>query len=140
YFAAAHDLGSAAATPSQVGTLPDPARVTADAELVDIYHLAPAPAQLPSDHCLAVARPPFSGNGSAPPAPAVPVPAGGLEVPATNGDAPMGIRRFADQFEPLGVIASGSRVAVRVPPDHSPQPWQMSIEPQGHATVCTAGA
>jgi hypothetical protein len=139
YFATAHDLGSAVATPSNMSTLPEPARVSADAELVNIYHLAFVPAQLGADGCQLVKRQPYTATGSASPGVAVTVPATGVSVTVSNGDANVGIRRFGDEYQPLGSIASGSTVALRVPIDSSAQPWRVSIQPQGRATVC-AGA
>jgi hypothetical protein len=137
YFATAHDLGSASATPSNMSTLPEPARVSADAELVNIYHVAFVPAELGADRCRLVTRQPYAAAGSAPPGVAVMVPPGGLSVSVSNGDANVGTRRFADEYQPLGTIASGSTVALRVPTDQSTQPWSVSIQPQGRATVCT---
>lgn len=137
YFAAAHDLGSLAAVPSQLGNLSEAARATADTELVSTYQLMPVTSHLPGDRCQVVGRPPFTATGSPPPGLVAAVPPAGLDVSASNGDASIQIRRFADEFHPLGVITSGSRVTLRVPTDHSKQPWQVSIVPNGRATVCT---
>jgi hypothetical protein len=120
-----------------MSTLPEPARVSADAELVNIYHVAFVPAELGADRCRLVTRQPYAAAGSAPPGVAVMVPPGGLSVSVSNGDANVGTRRFADEYQPLGTIASGSTVALRVPTDQSTQPWSVSIQPQGRATVCT---
>ena len=96
------------------------------------------PAQLAGGRCLLVTRPPFTANGSAPPGLAVTVPTAGVKVTASNGDANVGVRRFADEFRPLGTIASGSTVTLRVPADRSTQPWRVSIQTDGRASVCTA--
>lgn len=137
YFAAARDLGSPIATPPRLNAVPASEWVWTDAELMDIYHMAFVPARLPGDRCVLVTRPAFTANGSAPTGLQVTVPPAGLEVTASNGDADVAIRRFAQQFRPLGTISSGSRVTLRVPTDHSKQPWQVSIVPNGRATVCT---
>src|SRR5205814_6755033 len=83
--------------------------------------------------CLVVARPAFIANGSAPPEPAVTVPPAGLEVTASNGDANVSVRLFGDELRPLGTIAFGSSLTLRVPPDHSRQPWRLSVQTDGRA-------
>ncbi len=138
YFAAAHDLGFVVPSSSQISALPEAARASADTELVDIYDLAFVRARLPGTRCLLVAPPPFTANGSAPPELSATVPPAGLTVTASQGNANVGIRRFADEFRPVGTIASGSSVTLRVPADRSTQPWRVSVQPQGRATVCTA--
>jgi hypothetical protein len=154
YFSAERAMGTPADTPAELATAPEPARMDADTELVQIHGVrlepssgAPLGARPTVD---SVAGGAVSGSAACtafrpatftPGAPAandfiLTVPASGLVVRAEGGSAAVSVRRFADEFHPLGEVAAGGTALVRIARDQAPQPWHLQVAPTGSATVC----
>jgi hypothetical protein len=154
YFSAERAMGTPADTPAKLAAEPEAARLDADTELVQIHgvRLEPAPgAALGARPTLDSAAGGSVGGGGAcvrfrpatytAGAPAAinlafTVPASGLLVRAEGGSAAVALRRFADEFHPLGEVAAGGSALVRVGRDQAPQPWHLQIAPTGSAAVC----
>lgn len=135
YFAAARALGSPASTPAAILADPEPAREAVDRELIGIHRVAPLPAQRPAGPCRSLTPAPFAAAGSSPHA-ELPLPAAGVLVRTGSAPAAVGIRRFAEGFQYLGTLASGSAASLRIAPDAAPQPWQLQLGSNGPVTVC----
>jgi hypothetical protein len=154
YFAAASDLGSPAASPSEISTQSAAARRAADAQLIDIYgvRLEPSPNRVPtgatpavdavdggavSDRggCVVFRAAGIIGANARTDL-QVTVPGQGLVVTATGGPAEVGVRRFADAFQSLGTVAPSRRAAVRIRRDLASQPWRLQVVPTDRASVC----
>jgi hypothetical protein len=155
YFAAADELGSPAASASEIAAQSEGARRVADTHLMDIHGVELEPS---AGDVRAVRRPVVDSvvggevRGRGPCAafrPAgvtstnagsgveVTVPRTGLLVTAIGGPARVGVRRFADRFQSLGTLAPSRRAAVRIGPDLAPQPWRLRVTTSERASVCT---
>jgi hypothetical protein len=150
YFAAERDLGTPAATPAELATAPEAARMDADTELVEIHQVRLGPAAAaaglaPTVESVAGGAV-IAGGGcvSFKPAPAtagvselrVAVPVSGVLVKADGGPLAVAVRRFADEFHPLGNVPTGVSAGVRIAPDRAAQPWHLRLAPASGATVC----
>jgi len=138
YFAAARQLGSPAATPAQLATGPEPARIAADAELLGIVGPSlvgpPPPLGARPGRCGPVGR-------SFPAHTAEPldlfVPRAGLLIATVGRPAAVFLRRFATTFpsRPQATLPTGRSAVLRLPPDRSTRPWRVRLVSQGR--VCT---
>ena len=155
YFAAAAEYGTPAATPAELASSPDAARVAADAELVAVHEvgLRPAASDPPlggaprgasaaggtleeRGRCVAFRADPAAP--ASPPALELTLPAGGLLMTAAAGPAAIAVRRFADAFpeEPLATLPPATPATLRMVRDGAPQPWRVRVAPAGRATAC----
>jgi hypothetical protein len=155
YLATAAALGSPAASPAEIGSLPEEARAAADGELVGIDDVAlrPGPvragASAPtvdevsggitstSGACISF-RPAGARTGDAVPELELTLPAAGVGLTAARGPAAVSVRRFAVTFPPapLATLALGGSAILRIGGDRAPEPWHVRIAPQGHITAC----
>jgi hypothetical protein len=154
YFAAAKALGTPAATPAELATEPEDARSIADAELIRIHGVrlrrrsaGARPGTAPTvdaavggavaarGACVA-----FGPTGVTPAGTTrelrVTVPPGGLLLTTQGGSGAVGLRRFADGFEPVGTVGSTVPTTVRIRPDLATEPWHLRLAPTGPAAVC----
>jgi hypothetical protein len=153
YFAAEKALGSPAATPAEIARKPEDARRVADTELIAIHQVG----LLPSRSGLRPGRKPALDGGDAgvgetgacirfqlPGVTAAnansdlefTLPPGGVVVTAEGGPATVSVRRFADEFQPAGKLASSATAMLRIGPDRATQPWHVRVAPAGRARVC----
>jgi hypothetical protein len=51
----------------------------------------------------------------------------------------VGVRRFANEFQPVGGVAPGASATLRIRPDLAAQPWHVRVAPTQGATVCGIG-
>jgi hypothetical protein len=154
YLAAEAALGSPAATPAQLARQPEAARRVADLTLIDIHRirLQPAPRGVRPRAPPAVeaavggtvvrrgACVSFVPAGVTPVAAGhqldVIVPSSGLVVTAQGGPVTVSVRRFADEFLPVGRLAGSASAFLRIGPDLSARAWHARVEPTDRATVC----
>jgi hypothetical protein len=156
YFAAERSVGTPAATGQQIAADPEPARETADTELIRIHRPAlvaagtgPSSATGPPPvlgatagavavrgGCVTFAPARFAAAGVSP-ALAVSVPAAGLLLQSAGGPAAIGIRRFGVTFQPLGTLEPGGGAKLQIGPDRSPRPWQIQISAAGRIAACS---
>jgi hypothetical protein len=135
YFSAERALGTPAATPAELAAEPEVARMDADTELVEIHQVRLGPggaaAAAPAPTVESAAGGAVSSSGgcvSFQPAPAtagvselrIAVPASGVLVKAEGGATAVAVRRFADEFHPLGNVPAGVAAGVRIGPDRAP--------------------
>jgi hypothetical protein len=157
YFAAVKEYGSPAASPAQIATKPEDARRIADTELTNMHRVGLTPgsgAQRPGippivDSVTAgivtrrgpcvVFRPSAVGQPGAATALDVTLPPQGLRLTAEGGPATVSVRRFADEFRPVGTVAASAAAILRIGPDLAPQPWHARVAPADRATVCGLG-
>jgi hypothetical protein len=157
YFSAAKALGTPAATPAELATEPEDARRIADAELIHIHGLNLRPRS--ADDRPGIAPTVDAAMGGAVTArggcvvfrPSGVTPAGtthelrvtvrppGLLLAAHEGPGAVGVRRFADGFQPVGTIAATAPATLRIRPDLATEPWHLRLAPTGPATVCRLG-
>lgn len=139
YFAAAAELGTPAYNPSQIGSAAESARMAADLELISIHRVALAPAADTGSPGPCVIR--TASSVAAPDAPSVqvtlPLPPGGALIRALRGNAAVAVRRFADQYEPVGTIASGASAMLRIGPDRAARGWDVQASSSGKVAICT---
>jgi hypothetical protein len=156
YFDAAESYGTPAFTPAELAAATEPARSTADAELVAIHRIAlrRGSAATPGRGAPAVDaatggttgsrggcvrfRPNAAEAAGVVPELRITIPAGGVALTAVGGPANVSIRRFAATFpdQPLArLVASGSGV-LRVAPDRAPQPWHLRVAPEASVKAC----
>jgi hypothetical protein len=154
YFSAAKALGTPAATPAELATESEDARRIADAELIRIHGVGlrrrsagTRPGIAPTvdaaiggavaarGACVA-----FRPTGVTPAGTTrelrVTVPPGGLLLTTQGGSGAVGLRRFADGFEPVGTVGSTVPTTVRIRPDLATEPWHLRLAPTGPAAVC----
>lgn len=155
YFSATSNVGTPAVPAQQVPTLPEPARETADRELIAIHgvSLVPAPSTLrlagppvvdvavsgtaiSRGACVKFTPNPFAPTGGVAPHVSITVPATGLLLRASGGPSAVGIRRFGSAFAPLGQLVVGREATLAIAPDASPQPWHVLLTPTGPAVAC----
>lgn len=155
YFAAAHSVGSPAATPAQILADPEPVRLSADAELIHIHRLglvgvgsaAPVAGPPPTidsaaggsgrvlGGCVTLLPAPFTPAGATAQL-SVTVPSQGLLLQASGSPATVGVRRFAEGFQTLGTLTGGSRAALLIAPDASPRSWHVQLTSNGRVEAC----
>jgi hypothetical protein len=151
--AAERSLGDPGYTPAELASAPGDARARADAELVRAERVTLTPASTrpilgsgPAVEVSSAAAVRSIGScvsfraGIASPGQVVQLqltlPAGGVWLAASGGDATVGVRRFGSTFQPSGTLASGGAAIIRVAPDDAPQPWHLQLVSAGRATVC----
>ncbi|HEV7461049.1 MAG TPA: hypothetical protein VGN78_10965 [Solirubrobacteraceae bacterium] len=157
YLAAEKAIGSPAATPAELAREPEAARRVADLTLIDIHriHLLPAarglrPGPQPGVEAAAggsVVRrggcvafvPAGATTADASHQLDVAVPAAGLVVTAQGGPVTVSVRRFADEFLPVGRLSASASAVLRIGPDLSGRPWHARVAPTDRATVCGVG-
>jgi hypothetical protein len=158
WFAAERDLGSQAAVPGPITTLPDSAQQAADQQLIKIQGLtvqaAPAGAargaSAPTVSTVTAARAQTRG-GCVQFAPAaftpsattstmaVTIPPAGVLIRNGPARATVGVRRFGSAYQPLGALAASSAGVLVTKPDGSQQPWRVQIAAAGPLQVCSRG-
>jgi hypothetical protein len=154
YLAAEAELGSPAATPAQLAGQPEDARRVADLTLIDIHRISLQPAPRgarPSAPPVVEAAVggtvvrrgacvSFVPAGVTPVAGGhqvdVAVPSSGLVVTAQGGPVKVSVRRFADEFLPVGGLAGSESAFLRIGRDLSARAWHARVEPTDRATVC----
>jgi hypothetical protein len=151
YFAAERAWGTPAPSPAALAAAPEYARKEADLQLIRIHRIAP---QASSASPPLGARPAVDSvaggsitdrgaciglnpaAGSTAPSLGVRVPPSGLLLTADGGPATLSVRRFADEFQPVGSLAAASPTTLRIAPDLANQPWHLQLAPGERATVC----
>jgi hypothetical protein len=63
----------------------------------------------------------------------------GVRIKAQGGAATVGLRRFADEFQPLGRVAADTAATLRIGPDNAGRPWHVQVAPTARAVVCSIG-
>ena len=157
YFAAERAYGTPADSPAELAHEPEDARRAADAELIAIHRIELRPSSTVSGGGVAPAAYSITGGRASKRGACVTfgvVPAGGghaaleVAVPPQQGlliraqasPAKVAVRRFADEFQPVGVVPSRSSSALRIGPDLAAQPWQLRVVTNTDAAVCGLGA
>jgi hypothetical protein len=154
YFATVKALGGTpAASPSEIASYPELIRQAADTQLTTLHDVrllsgaalvsgagptvnaVTGGAVSASGSCIRFRASPFS-SGAAGHDLRMTIPPGGLLVRADGGSAGVDLRRFADDFQPLGRLMAGTSASVRIGPDSAPQAWQLRVAPTARATVC----
>jgi hypothetical protein len=153
YYAAARSLGTPAADVAQLRRLPEPARETADVELIAIHAIrlqpgtsAPVGGHPPLPLAVRIGGAedtrrctrwqPTGNRRSA--SLIVVIPARGLTLAAGAGLTTVSLRRFAAAFTPIGAFAGPGTRRLAIAPDRSLQPWQARIATTGPALICPA--
>jgi hypothetical protein len=155
WFAAERDLGSPPLSAGLLATLPESARLAADAQLVKIQNLALVPS--PVARVRSTAAPTVAGASGGlastgggclrflptaytPPGAAhsltVTVPASGLLVRSGTEPTAVGVMRFAAAPTSLGSLAPGTHATLRIRPDVSSVPWRAQLTSSGPFAVC----
>jgi hypothetical protein len=139
YLAMERSIGSPSYTQAGLVSASEPAREAADAELIAIHQVAlePTPGGATGGRCLSWRPPAFAPAGSAGSELDLALPAAGLGIRTGVVPATIGVRRFAGAFTPLGTVAAGSSVTLRIGSDGSSQPWKAQIVAPGPVTVCS---
>jgi hypothetical protein len=154
YLSAEKALGTPAASPAEIAAMPADVRKAADSQLIRIHEvsLRGSTAGLRPGARPAVegvvggvvtgrgACVTFRPAGVTPPGATselrVAVPRTGLLVTSEGSPAAVGLRRFAEEFQPLGSVASGASAVLRIGPDLATQPWHLRVAPTDRAMVC----
>ena len=154
YFAAERSVGTPASTPRQIAADPEAARETADAELLGIHQLAlgalsAAPALGPAPAVDSFGSGTISTHGAcvtftpsrvlpsgATAGLAVTVAESGVALEALGAPAAVGVRRFADVFQPVGTLEPQGRASIRIAADRSAQRWHLQIISSGRVLAC----
>jgi len=156
YFSAERSLGSPAASPTELLTMSAPARRVADAQLIAIHRVALArSARQPGggerlrveratgglvsqgDRACSVFAADTVGATGAPHDVDITLPAAGVWLQADGGPVIVGVRRFGDDFQPVGGVASGASAALRIAPDLAADAWHVRFTPARRVTLCT---
>jgi hypothetical protein len=156
YFAAAAAAGTPAFSPADIAGAPEPARRTADAELVSIHRvvLRPGRGGAGADAAPAVEastggdagarggcvrfRPAAAGPAEPAAKLELTLPPGGIVLTATGGSATVSVRRFAATYpeQPLGRLAASGSGVLRIDADRAPQPWHVRVAPEAGVAAC----
>jgi hypothetical protein len=156
YFSAVRSLGSPAATPTEIATTSAAARRGADAELIAIHRAALRPSApqprggVPprvervaggvvgggDQACLVFAADAVGAAGVAHDVD-ITLPAAGVWLAAEGGPVAVGVRRFGDDFQPVGGVAAGASAALRIAPDLAADAWHVRFTPARRVTLCT---
>jgi hypothetical protein len=159
YFAAAKELGTPAATASQLASYPEDVRQAADVETARADRAGLEPSESETTGNLAPEVNSTSGGTTSRrgacavfrPSPAtasgerselsLTLPPAGILLRAEGSPATIALRRFADDFpsEPLARIAADRSVTLRVARDLATQPWHVQINPEGGVAACGGG-
>jgi hypothetical protein len=134
--------------------MPETVRKAADAQLIEIHRAAVTGATdrvhqgakptvegvaggtaAAAGGCLVFRPAPFTPQG-APTELRVTLPPAGLIVTADGGPVAIGMRRFADEYKPVGRVATGASGVLRIAPDRAVQPWHLRVSPTERARVC----
>ena len=131
YLSAVDAYGSPAYTPAELVRSPETARVAADKGFGTALgvHLTPS-SGAPAGRCVA------ADPGSRPLLRRLPK--RGLVMRAARPSTQVALRRYALESFPvaLGRLPPGQRTLLRVPPDRSPQPWELMLSGGGPVSVC----
>jgi hypothetical protein len=157
-FAAEQDLGPLPAdTPAEIAAAPEDARKVADTELIAVHQVklrngVPMPPGRARPSVEAITGGVIAGRGPcltfqpaavAPARPAdgfvVTVPPRGLLLGASGASATVGVRRFADEFQPVGTLMPAGSAVLRIAADRTIHPWRVLVRPADRATVCGLG-
>jgi|GEM_PF-995827 len=158
-YAAERALGPAGDTIAELTAAPDYARQVADAETVHIRGLVVRPSAARSAAgggvapTIEVAWPGTASTeggctsyaAAAAGAGAVNrlqllFPPAGVKVTATGGPASVGVRRFAQEFQPVGTVPAGTAATLQIGLDPAPVPWHLQVVTSGAVRVCTIAA
>jgi hypothetical protein len=63
-------------------------------------------------------------------------PSHGVLIRAAASPAFVAVRRFADEFQPVGTVAARTSSALRIAPDLAARPWRLRVATSTRATVC----
>lgn len=154
YFETERAIGSPAASVPEIESYPDGVRKEADSELIAIHRVGlmasgpgAAPAERPTTNavlggtlraagtCLTFTPDAFK-VGVAATELQMSLPPGGLRISVEGGAATVAVRRFSQQFQPIGSIAPGASADLSISRDLARGPWQVQIAPDSRATVC----
>ena len=154
YFAAERDLGTPADTPAEIAREPEGSRRVADLELIADLNVALQPtrpgirlgrapriaavtggAVTRRGSCIAY-RPAGAEPPGRPNAVGVRLPATGLLVTAQGGPVTVSVRRFGDQWRPVGRVLASTAATLRIGADASPLPWRVRLAPGDRAALC----
>lgn len=133
WFAAEHELGSAAVIPGPIPSLDPNARQAADGQLIRIQNLAVRP------HA-AGRRPPHSCLTLPAGTRLVTLPAAGMTVRAGRSPVAIGIVRFAPSVTPLGKLPAERLAPLSVRADLSPAPWRVRLGSSAPFALCQGAA
>jgi hypothetical protein len=117
YLAAVDRIGSPAYTEPELAGQEEDKRLGADAVLIQALGVAIAP--VTGGEARAACERPGRSFTVRPPGVAVTSPARGR----------LALRKFASSATPVGDLAAGRRMALRIPADRSPRPWYASVTP-----------
>jgi hypothetical protein len=154
YFATERAVGSPAASPAEIGASSERARRAADTDLIALHGVALRPGAGGASRG-APPRVDSAAGGTAaadgacvrfvPASVAAPgagseiqvaLPAAGVVLRGEGGPVTVGVRRFADEYQPVGTLAASSSATLRIGPDRATQPWHLRIASARPATVC----
>jgi hypothetical protein len=155
YFEAARQLGSPADSAAELAAAPEPARMTADSELVRIYGVAVEPGGRTAEGdaltvdavsggsvsrlgaCVTF-RPEAARPATLTPELQLTLPPGGLRLTTDAGPATVTARRFAAGFseQPLSTLSASSTGTLRIARDLADTPWHVRVAPQAPVTAC----
>jgi hypothetical protein len=156
YFATERAIGTPAASPTQIPTMPEFARVIADLELLHIHRISLRPK---TPDARMGTRPPVDllGAGTALTSSTdracistraqtqasprsgelvVEIMSGGLLIRAEGGSANVAIRRFATEFQPVGSLSRSLPAELSIGADLARQPWRVRVLYTASVTVC----
>jgi hypothetical protein len=155
YFAAKRAIGSPAVTPAKLAAEPENIRLTVDSQLVHIHELG-----LQGSSGVLGTRPAVDSavggtvsakGGCVSFVPAavtagtpvrelqITAPPAGIRVAAGQDSATVGVRRFADEFQPIGTVDASSQATLRIRPDLAARPWHVRVATTTPAMVCGLG-
>ena len=153
WFAAERDMGSDAFAAAQISVQSESVRSAADAQLIAIQGLSLTPATSSALGTALTVEATRAGTVSAhancvtfQPAAFTPaiatnsvdlrVPPGGVRVQAGNAPTSVGVRRFADQFSPLGTVAAHASSVLDVKADLAAAAWHVQVASSAAFTAC----
>jgi hypothetical protein len=154
YFAAERDIGSPAVSPAAIARSSERARAAADTELIALHGVALTPTSAGAGDGAPPRVDAATGGRSAvdrgcirfaPPSVAAPgattdlqvtLPRAGVLVTSEGQPVSVAIRRFADEYHPVGTVAASQSAALRIGPDAASEPWHLRITGAGRAAVC----
>jgi hypothetical protein len=130
YFSAERAYGTPASTPEEIAASSLAAREAADTELVQIHRVRLVPAR--PDRCVlgALTQPPPGTTLDRP------LPGNGLVMSAKGAAVAVSVRRFGSRGIPIGRIAPGQVVRLRIAPDLASSPWHLEVASRGTIVWC----
>jgi hypothetical protein len=155
YFSAERSLGSPAATPTEIPAKSAAARRGADLDLIAIHRVAlrqsapqPRGGTRPrvervaggvvadgGPACLVFAADAVGPTGVGHDVD-ITLPRAGVWLAAQGGPVIAGVRRFGDDFQPIGGVAAGASAALRIAPDLAADAWHLRFTPARRVIVC----